>query len=237
MNSLTMTVAMALLVCGELACGSQAPQSAEPVLSSEADDPTEGEAAAKLLKLLMGDEGTPLSAVDSDLSAFRKAAAEMGLTYAQPKGFSRTPFVKNEDFSYDYAVVSDDKKIEIRMALRPVGPFLPAGVPPHFARVFFDTGVSNLTNGDRTGDTYESDEMVSKEDFGANAVGAVIIDWHDEEFEARHFGKGYGIVLIVYMHRNEIGSAYAFFLGRDKETLENRLSEELLKTLKFTAND
>src|SRR4249920_1836195 len=78
-----------------------------------------------------------------ELAEFVATARKMGVVYATPPGFTEIPVRDNTDQSYDYAVISADKRIEMRFALRG-NDRVPE--PLHNRKmsfVFFMTGIQN----------------------------------------------------------------------------------------------
>ncbi|WP_428266088.1 hypothetical protein [Haliangium sp.] len=156
----------------------------------------------------------------------------MGLAYTAPPGYASTPILDNVDVAYDHAVVSADKRVELRFALRPYGQDLPPAMrTAQFSWQFFQTGIANLVHGGTTGEVAPTAE-VPAEPFGADDAKMVAIRWFDSDDNPEFFGNGYELAFVVFIHREEVGDAYTFVLLKEGESPE-RLNEELFHSLRF----
>ena len=156
----------------------------------------------------------------------------MGMTYRAPTGFNPTPVIENIDVTYDYSILSADKKIEMRFALRPYSKDMPEPMRTEdFSWTFFQTGIFNLIRGGKTGKAAPA-EAVPVDHFGADDAKLVLIRWFNENTDSRAFGNGFELAAVVFIHRDGVGDAYTFVLLKDRAAMEN-LNEELMHSLHF----
>src|SRR5262245_61783930 len=124
------------------------------------------------------------------LAAFVAAAKKMGVTFDMPAGYSEVLVRKNMDMAYDYAIVSANKKIEMRFALRPYAAIPEPMRDAKMALTFFIMGMSNLIRGGEAG-RFADPQSVPAEHFNADDAQLVAVRWYHTKQGSNAFGDGY----------------------------------------------
>jgi hypothetical protein len=155
----------------------------------------------------------------------------MGLTYETPAGYTEVPIRSNQDQSYDYAVVSADKRTEIRFTLRPYDKMPPPMRNRQMSFMFFMTGISNLVRGGHEG-SFIDPKPVPKEHFNADDARMVVLRWSLPKNSPDAFGDGYQVGLAIFIHRKGVGDAYTFGLFKDLDAA-GAMEEETLHVMRF----
>lgn len=156
----------------------------------------------------------------------------MGVIYTPPPGYAATPVIDDHDVSYDYAVLSKDKRVEIRFALRPYTHETPPLVrTAKGAWAFFMTAIMNVTHLGQTGQA-TAPRTLPATTYAADVAKIVLVTWTARTHDPTFFGSGYKFGVAVFLHRDHVGDAYEFFLLRDRDAAA-RLSEPLLHSLRF----
>jgi len=148
---------------------------------------------------------------------------EAGMIFELPAGYAPAPVVFNEVLPYQYRIVSDDGRVEIRYVVFPLDrmeidyddPHSSAPEPDHLFTLLFPGILTEISGWGR----YRSEEYPEDEalrlfgaDWAAVAVLEVIPEYSSERRQA----------LVVALHRNGHADAYQIFLGDDVR----RLGEE-----------
>lgn len=167
------------------------------------------------------------------LAAFLADARKMGLTFETPPGYTEVPVRQNMDQSYDYAIVSADKRIEMRFTLRPYGAMPPPMRNRKMSFMFFMTGVSNVVRGGQEG-SFVDPKPVPKEHFNADDAQLVAVRWSLPKNSPDAFGDGFEVGMAIFMHRKGIGDAYTYALLKDRDAID-WMDEETLHVLRFAA--
>jgi hypothetical protein len=165
------------------------------------------------------------------LAAFVTAAAKMGVAYATPAGFVEVPVRANDDQSYDYAIASADRRIEMRFALRPYDLMPPVMRNRKMSFAFFMTGIINLA---RDGDVGKIPDGQSPppSHYDADDVHLVPVRWPRGDPGPGAFGEGYQSAVAIFMHREVVGDAYTYVLLKDSAALD-AMKEETFHALRF----
>lgn len=167
------------------------------------------------------------------LREFLGWAGKMSITFETPAGFTETPVRENMDQAYHYAVVSADKRTEMRFTLRPYDQ-MPANMRNRgMGFLFFMTGIDNVV---RLGDAgkFSDGGPLPATHYNADAANLIVVRWFKPDIAADAFGDGYAICLAIFMHRENVGDAYTFVLSKDKDALE-RTTEEQMHAMRFAA--
>ena len=167
------------------------------------------------------------------LATFLADARKMGLTYATPAGYAEVPVRQNMDQGYDYAIASEDKRIEMRFTLRPYDEMPPPMRNRQMSFMFFMTGVSNLVRGGHEG-SFVDPKPVPKDHFNADDAQLVAVRWSLPKNSADAFGDGFEVGMAIFMHRKGIGDAYTFALFKDRDAIDG-MDEETLHAMRFAA--
>jgi hypothetical protein len=165
------------------------------------------------------------------LTAFLAEAHKFGVSLEPPPGYTETPVRKNMDMAYGYAIVSADKRIEMRFALRPYDEMPPPMRNLQLSFFYFMTGISNLVRGGHVG-SFADPQTVPAAHFRADDARLVVVRWFQTDTGANAFGDGYELCSAVFMHRKGIGDAYSFVLFKDRDAIGS-MDEELLHVMRF----
>ena len=170
-----------------------------------------------------------------------------GMTFTMPKDAVAVPVVKNVQMHYEYAVTFKDQPFEVRYAIAPMGYSVAEaynggkGVTPRkteakdndmLAKVFAMNIAMNVAGGVDSPDKSWQDfppEAVKRE-FGADWGNTRLI-----EIKNNSFGTEYKHCVMVTLHKNDVASAYIFYLSDTKENLMRLMNELIAKTGAFYA--
>jgi hypothetical protein len=167
-------------------------------------------------------------------AAFSDVAAKLGLVFEMPAGFTEVAVHENVDVSYNHALVSADRRIEMRFALRPYATDMPEPLRTReFSRTFFSTAIMNLTHGGQTGESTSPDPL-HHEEFNADEARMVVVRFHESNHRPEHFGNGYELCAAIFLHRDGFGDAYTFVLFKDRAALEG-MDEDKMHSLRFAS--
>jgi hypothetical protein len=212
-----------LALAGLAACAASAPPAVKPApattVPARAPEPVVARAA-------------PAAAPQSPaLAAFLADARKMGLTYETPPGYTEVPVRSNQDQSYDYAIASADKQIEMRFTLRPYDKMPPPMRNRQMSFMFFMTGISNLVRGGHEGQ-FVDPEPVPREHFNADDARLVVLRWSLPKKSPDAFGDGYEVGTAIFIHRKGVGDAYTFALFKDRDATAG-MDEDKLHAMRF----
>ncbi|MGY4386299.1 hypothetical protein ACVWYN_003350 [Pedobacter sp. UYP24] len=179
--------------------------------------------------------------------SFQNALNLAGMTFTMPKDAIVIPIVKNMQMHYEYAVTFKDKPLEVRYAVSPMGYSVAEaitggkGVTKHLskaddndmmAKVIAMTIAMNVAGGGTNpniGSQPFPPDAVKKE-FGTDWGSTTII-----ELKNNSFGTEYKICLMITIHKNDLASAYVFYLTDTKENLQKLMPELIANTGAFQA--
>jgi hypothetical protein len=161
------------------------------------------------------------------LTEFLAAARQMGISYEAPAGFTETPVRENADQAYFYAVLSADKRIEMRFVLRPYDQMPEVMRNRQMGFTFFMTGISNLVHGGEAG-KFSKGEPLPAAHYNADEAILIPVRWFRPDTGANAFGNGYALCTAVFMHREGVGDAYTFVLFKDMDALQGMTEERML---------
>ncbi|WP_457629750.1 hypothetical protein [Oceanithermus sp.] len=162
----------------------------------------------------------PVLAQEPPTQAFEDLLAEAGMVFELPEGYRPAPVEYNEVLPYQYRIVSDDGKVEIRYVVFPLSrveidyedPHSSAPEPDHLFTLLFPGILTEISGWGRyKSQEYPEDEALRlfKADWAAAAVLEVIPEYSPDRRQA----------LVVAMHRNGHADAYEIFLGNDLKRL------------------
>lgn len=149
-------------------------------------------------------------------AGFRAVLAAGHLMFQAPAGTVPTSVLKNAQMDYEYAVRVPGKHVEVRYAIRPLGPQLAEyeqakakgedlADPNELYSSLMTMVALNVSGGD---------EPVT-EDFPAEAVRQEFgADWGTTTMvrAGKEFGPKYARCMIVALHRKNAADAYCFYL-------------------------
>ena len=151
---------------------------------------------------------------------FAELLDEAGMVFELPQGYAPLPVEFNEVLPYQYRIVSDDGRVEVRYVIFPLSrieidyqdPHSSAPEPDHLFTLLFPGILTEISGWGR----YKSKEYpegealrLFKADWAAVAVLEVIPEFSSDRRQA----------LVVALHRNGHADAYQIFLGRDLKQL------------------
>jgi hypothetical protein len=146
------------------------------------------------------------------------------MSYALPRGFSVVPISHDGDISYDFAIISQAPRLEIRYRINAIDPQSdPSGSYAPMLLAMSD----DISAGDSVRSGGFTAEGVRK-DFRADAGAASMVPIRSD------FGKGYKNCLIVAIHRDNVADAYAFYLFDDLTSVVKTIfRDDVYLALKF----
>jgi len=171
------------------------------------------------------------ASVTPALVEFLAEARKMGMVYETPPGYVEIPVRDNTDQSYDYAVVSADKRTEMRFALRG-NDRVPE--PLHNRKMsflFFMTGISNLVRVGNDG-RFAEPGTIPAAHYNADDAVLIAVHWFQIDKPGDAFGDGYQLCSAVFMYREGVGAAYSYFLFKDGDALAD-MNEETMHVMRF----
>nr|WKN36035.1 hypothetical protein K4G66_27085 [Tunicatimonas sp. TK19036] len=168
---------------------------------------------------------------------FKKLLYRTNMSLKEPKGLTITNPIKNEQMNWELAYKHPEKRFEVRYAIRPMDTHLKdyqmskanegsiSIHPNKWYKSSFEATLLNISGGQLPYYSAFDPEAV-KNEFNAD-WGAVTMVNVDEEF-----GQDYDYCFLVFIHRDNFGDAYIFYLADDKETLNEEI-EPIFHNLKF----
>lgn len=169
------------------------------------------------------------------------------MSFAMPKDAKPVPVIKNKQMHYEYAITFKDQPFEVRYAIAPMGYSVVEaytggkGITPRpigttdndvMAKAIAFAVATNVGGGVadpniKTG--YFPPEAVKKE-FNADWGGTTLI-----EIKNNSFGTGYKYCIMTSLHKNDVASAYVFYLSDTKENVIKLMNEFIVKAGAFYA--
>lgn len=166
-------------------------------------------------------------------SAFSSLLTRTKLEFTMPQKFKETLCIENNQMNYEFAIIHQEEKFEIRYAIRPMDSLIInhdsakkrgeiSVHPNNFSRFAYQATLLNIgLGGAESGKipyiSYFDSTAVKKEfnaDWGATALSSV-----GPEFG----GTEYKYCLSVLIHKDFIGDAYFFYLSDDKNVIDKLL--------------
>jgi len=126
------------------------------------------------------------------------------MIFERPKDYIEIPVIENRQMNYEKAYKHPDENFEVRYAVRTHN--------NNFYKQIFEMTVLNISGGKLPEYTIFGTEAVKKE-FGADAGATVAVELGKE------FGQDYKYCLLVYIHKNNVGDGYIFYLADDKDII------------------
>jgi hypothetical protein len=159
-------------------------------------------------------------------AAFQRQLAANQLQFRIPAGAVPVPVVANSQMSYDYAVRFASKGLEVRYAIRPLGPLLAEYRstkhkkdsdiidPNELYSTLLMTVVANISGG----------QMPQINDFPAEAVRREFrADWGGTTLvpPSRQFAPSYKYCMVVALHKRNVADVYCFYLFNKQEAIND----------------
>lgn len=171
----------------------------------------------------------------NNLSApFQKLLGESQLEFAAPSGFQALTPMANPLLPYEHAIRTEDGKLEVRYAIRPLSrvkidysdPHNSAPEPNHLFNMLFASLAEQLASGgDSPRREYSSEQ--AKELFNADWAAAAVFD------VSQQFSQDYSQGLLVAIHKNGRADAYMIYLFNTYPEVKQRI-HTTLSTLRFS---
>jgi hypothetical protein len=133
---------------------------------------------------------------------FQRLLRQNLLRFALPPGFEATPVIDNGDVRYDYAIKSNNTKLEIRYRIWPI-----TNGDAEYGAMAVTMGL-NISNGQMMETRHYPVPDVTTE-FGADEGCSGMVQ-NDSEF-----GKGYKFCIISVVQKHRVANAFTFFLFDD----------------------
>ena len=187
--------------------------------------------------------GTPVALTDT----FQNVLDLARMSFTMPKNAIPVPVEKNRQMHYEYAVTFKDQPFEVRYAVSPMGYSVAEaygggqGITPRpigptdnnvMAKAIAFAVATNVGGGVadpniKTG--YFPAEAVKKE-FNADWGGTTMV-----EIKNNSFGTGYKYCIMTTLHKNDVASAYVFYLSDTKENVIKLMTDLIMKSGSFYA--
>ena len=171
---------------------------------------------------------------DIQVEPFQILLDEGKLVFTAPQGFQTLPPAANPLLPYEHAMRSEDGKLEVRYAIRPLSrvkidysdPHNSAPEPNHLFNMLFASLTEQLASG---GDTprREYTAQQAKELFNADWAAAAVFD------VSHQFSQHYSQGLLVAIHKNSRADAYMVYLFNTYPEVKQRINTTL-PSLKFS---
>lgn len=168
-------------------------------------------------------------------TAFRQLLQEAGMQYSRPQDFESLLPAANPLLPYEYAARSNDGRLEIRYAVRPLArikieyddPHTSAPEPNHMFNMLFASLAEQLAHG---GDAprREYTPQQAKALFNADWAAGSIFDASNE------LSDDYSQGLLIAIHKNGKADAYMLYLFNDYPEVKE-LINSTLSSLKFSS--
>jgi hypothetical protein len=152
-----------------------------------------------------------------DPYSFEALLDSCNMEFTAPLGYKEVSVIENMQMNYEKAYKHPTKNFEVRYALRRTKLNLPESM--------IMVTVLNISGGQIPEYNMFGTDAVKKE-FNADSGGAASCTLGPE------FGQDYKYCLLVYIHKNNVGDGYIFYLSNDNEIIPD-LMEPLFHNLKF----
>ena len=171
---------------------------------------------------------------DSLSGPFQKLLDEASLAFTAPQGFHSLPPAANQLLSYEHALRTEDGKLEVRYAIRPLArvkidysdPHNSAPEPNHLFNMLFASLTEQLASGGNTPRREYTSEQ-AKELFNADWAAAAVFDVNQQ------FSQEYSQGLLVAIHKNGRADAYMVYLFNTYPEVKQRI-QATLSSLQFS---
>ena len=161
------------------------------------------------------------------------------MKFTEPNGYKRNDPIENEQMNYELAYKHSNKRFEVRYAIRPMDNLLKEynareknknkgdiNIHPNkWYKNVFEATILNISGGQLPEYSIFDKEAVKKEfnaDWGAT-VGVTV---------GKEFGQDYKYCLVVFIHKDNLGDAYVFYLYDDKDLIGEEMMP-IFHSLKF----
>ena len=165
---------------------------------------------------------------------FLKLLKEADLIFSPPQGFKPQRPVANPLLPYEHAIRSEDGKLEVRYAIRPLArvkidysdPHNSAPEPNHLFNMLFASLAEQLASGGDTPRREYTSEQAQKL-FNADWAAAAVFD------ASQQLSEEYKQGLLVAIHKNDRADAYMVYLFNTYPDVKQRINKTL-PSLRFS---
>ena len=166
--------------------------------------------------------------------SFQQLLGESQLEFTTPEGFQPLSPMANPVLPYEHAIRTDDAKLEVRYAIRPLGRVKTHSDDSHnsapepnlrFNRLFASLAEQLASGGDTPRREYNREQ--AKELFNADWAAAAVFDVNPQ------FCPDYRQGLLVAIHKNGRADAYMVYLFNTYPEVKQRV-HTTLSALKFS---
>jgi len=162
-----------------------------------------------------------------------------GMVFIEPLNLTKIKSVENGQMNWENAYKSSVDKFEIRYAIRPLDSFLQEYEenmknkkegdiylnPNNWLKSSFEATLLNISGGQLPNyDVFDFQSV--KEEFNADWGATALVKTIDE------FGQGYEISLVVFLHKDNKGDCFIFYMGDDVAVISSQM-EALFHNIKF----
>lgn len=148
------------------------------------------------------------------------------MEFKMPEGFIESSTIKNDQMNYEYVIKYQDKKFEVRYAIRPLGAMIdiykekvknkqPGDYltdPNKYFSASFQAITFNISDGKNAG-RKEFDKSSVQSEFNAEWGAMTFVE------TGKSFSQGYKYCMMVAIHKDDCADAYIFFMADDKENI------------------
>jgi hypothetical protein len=162
---------------------------------------------------------------------FLQLLERASMKFDEPTGYKRINPIENNQMNYEIAYKHPTKRFEVRYAIRPMDNLLKEHQireksknkgdinihPNKWYKSVFEATILNISGGQLPEYSIFDKEAVKREfnaDWGAT-VGVTL---------EKEFGQGYKYCLVVFIHKDNLGDAFVFYLYDNKDLI----SEEMM---------
>ena len=170
---------------------------------------------------------------------FTQLLTRAKMTFEAPAGLTQTDPIENKQMNWELAYKHATKKFEVRYAIRPMDDALKVYEereankkegdinihPNKWYRSTFEMTVLNISGGQLPEYTVFDAQAVKKEfnaDWGATTSVEVV----------EEFGKGYTFCLFVFIHKENLGDGYIFYMADEADVISEEMGA-IFHALKF----
>lgn len=149
------------------------------------------------------------------------------IEFTPPKELSEARKVQFKRFNYDMGFDNREKKLEIRYAIRPMDKLLPNEQTQDLNKLYLSSlegALFNISDYLPEYTVFDSDQVKSEFNADWGATSTFI--------PGTSFSRDYTNCLLIFLHKDDVGDVYIFFLAKEKETLFSE-AQKYFYNLKF----
>lgn len=162
-----------------------------------------------------------------------------GMSFKEIHNLTNVKPIENRQMNWEKAFKSTTDKFEVRYAIRPIDVYLKEYDdniknkqegdvfihPNKWFKASFETSLLNISGGEMP--NYDAFDFQSvKQEFNADWGATAMVKPIDE------FGQGYKFCLVVFLHKDNLGDCFIFYLADDVTVISYHM-ESLFHNLRF----